>query len=83
MAPLLPANDSLLYSYVASSETLSSAMISPLHTILGKEIWSTKLISYLESQDLGIVVELRNYEFQKRKLRKEIPESSLLTSLLI
>ena len=36
VAPHLPANDSLLYSFVASSEAIASgSMISPLHTILG------------------------------------------------
>ena len=43
VAPHLPANDSLLYSFVASSEAIASgSMISPLHTILGG-----KLVDYV------------------------------------
>ena len=44
VAPHLPANDSLLYSFVASSEAIASgSMISPLHTILGGK----KIIIYI------------------------------------
>ena len=49
VAPLLPANDSLLYSYVASSETLSSSMISPLHTILGGLTLTAQLLCQIAS----------------------------------
>merc|ERR1711953_395148 len=49
VAPHLPANDSLLYSFVASSETLSSAMISPLHTILAGLALTAQFLNQISS----------------------------------
>jgi len=84
VAPLLPANDSLLYSYVASSETLSSAMISPLHTILGGLTLTAQLLSQIASaidiifpkrssiSDFGLNTPSNESQFIKRLTRLNI-----------
>ena len=84
VAPLLPANDSLLYSYVASSETLSSAMISPLHTILGGLTLTAQLLSQIAScidiifpkrssmTDFGLNMPSNEFQFIKRLIRLNI-----------
>lgn len=84
VAPLLPANDSLLYSYVASSETLSSSMISPLHTILGGLTLTAQLLCQIAScidiifpkrssmTDFGLNTPSNEYQFIKRLTKLNI-----------
>ena len=50
VAPHLPANDSILYSFVASSEAVSSgSVISPLHTILGGLSLTVQFLAQISS----------------------------------
>jgi len=84
VAPLLPANDSLLYSYVASSETLSSSMISPLHTILGGLTLTAQLLCQIAScidiifpkrssmTDFGLNTPSNEFQFIKRLTKLNI-----------
>ena len=76
VAPLLPANDSLLYSYVASSETLSSSMISPLHTILGGLTLTAQLLCQIAScidiifPKRSSMTDFGNFLFKKKDEKK-------------
>ena len=68
VAPHLPANDSLLYSFVASSEAIASgSMISPLHTILGG-----KMVDYVLGSKVLLSIKLRHVCTVKKKLHKHL-----------
>lgn len=86
VAPLLPANDSLLYSFVACSETMSTSesLISPLHTIFGGLSLTAQLLSQISSctdvilpkrismSDFGINSPSNEQQFMKKLTRLNI-----------
>ena len=92
VAPNLPANDSLLYSFVASSETLTSALISPLHTILGGLTFTAQLLSQISSaldiiypkrlsiNDFGLNAPINEHQFVKKLTRLNINVAYLCLS---
>jgi len=79
VAPHLPANDSLLYSFVASSEAIASgSMISPLHTILGGLSLTVQFLAQISScidviypkristHDFSVNAPSNEYQFAKK-----------------
>ena len=84
VAPTIPTNDSLLYSFIASSETLSSAMISPLHTILAGLTFTAQFLSQISCcldiiypkrltlNDFGLNAPATEYQFVKKLTRLNI-----------
>ena len=84
VAPTIPTNDSLLYSFIASSETLSSAMISPLHTILAGLALTAQFLNQISScldiiypkrlslNDFSLNPPATEYQFVKKLTRLNI-----------